>query len=325
MNTKTKKVKGEELQKAAKKLSKRAEKVLSKLGEFTASKWSAQVKEITPEQAALVLLERNTNKGINATNRTLKKRNVRFLGRAIAEKSWKRHAGNIKFDTSGTLIDGQHRMDAIAKSGKTVEVIVEVGCDNNTSPAIDQGDNRTLTHAVQFGRKFKTLAPSSIGWFTTRAVTILTTEVTPEGNKVPKGTLAERSKGYSAKIVEKTIAKHMAALKFLKANRSSKKGFARPAVIGPIASFVTSDPEKGKEFYNDLIDASVLEKPKSNAARMFAKFLSRYYYCKDENIPIDLGVYSSRGKDEAFYLHRNLVKAMAAFKLGKNIKYTSLK
>ena len=146
---------------------------LDRLDKFTSAKWSAEVYKMSPEEAQLILLERNCNKGIDATNRNLKTRNVRFLGRAIYEGSWKRHAGNIKFDVTGTMIDGQHRLNAIAQCGKDVEVIVEKGCDKGTTPAIDQGDNRTLTHAVQFGGKLGKITPSQVGWMTVRAVGIL--------------------------------------------------------------------------------------------------------------------------------------------------------
>ena len=82
----------------------RAERLLDRLDKFTSSAWSAEVYKMSPKEAAMILLERNCNKGIDATNRNLKPRNVKFLGRAISQGSWKRHAGNIKFDVTGTMI-----------------------------------------------------------------------------------------------------------------------------------------------------------------------------------------------------------------------------
>ena len=296
-------------------LTQRAEK----LDKFTSSAWSAEVYKMSPKEAQLILLERNCNKGIDATNRNLKPRNVKFLGRAISEGSWKRHAGNIKFDVTGTLIDGQHRLNAIAQTDKDIEVILEKGCDAGTTQAIDQGDNRTLTHAVQFGGKLGKITPSQVGWMTLRAVGILRSLFTVDGNAVPEGTLSERSKGYSAKLVVDTFNDHKAALMYLYGNRSNKKGYARPAVLSPIVSFMTRNPEKGKEFYNDFIGAS-LKKSKSNAARMLAKHLDTVNEKKENGEALSLGIYSSRGFDELVYWHKQVVRAIEAFENGKNIR-----
>jgi len=301
-------------------LKARANKLAKRLDKFTSSKWSAEVYSMSPIEAKEILLERNTNKGKEATNRTLKKRNVNFLGRAITEGTWKRHAGNIKFDTTGTLIDGQHRLNAIAQSGEILEVIVEKGCDAGTTPAIDQGDNRTLTHAVQFGKKLTGLTPSQVGWFTTRAVQILRSMVNVEGNPVPEGTLSERSKGYSASQVVKVVDEHKAAMAFVYANKSKKKGFTRPAVLGPIISFISEDWEKGAKFYNDFIGAS-MKSSKSNAGRMLGKHLERVNTMKENGEKMSLGVYSSRGYDEMVYWYQQTLKAIEAFKSNKNIKF----
>ncbi len=301
-------------------LKARANKLAKRLDKFTSSKWSAEVYSMSPIEAKEILLERNTNKGKEATNRTLKKRNVNFLGRAITEGTWKRHAGNIKFDTTGTLIDGQHRLNAIAQSGEILEVIVEKGCDAGTTPAIDQGDNRTLTHAVQFGKKLTGLTPSQVGWFTTRAVQILRSMVNVEGNPVPEGTLSERSKGYSASQVVKVVDEHKAAMAFVYANKSKKKGFTRPAVLGPIISFISEDWKKGAKFYNDFIGAS-MKSSKSNAGRMLGKHLERVNTMKENGEKMSLGVYSSRGYDEMVYWYQQTLKAIEAFKSNKNIKF----
>tara|TARA_R110001599_G_scaffold28484_4_gene98527 strand:- start:621 stop:1580 length:960 start_codon:yes stop_codon:yes gene_type:complete len=300
-------------------LKARANKLSEHLSEFTSNKWSAEVYSMTPPKAREILTFHNCNKGTEATNRTLKKRNVNFLSRAISEDGWKRHAGNIKFDTTGTLIDGQHRLNAIAESGKILEVIVEKGCDAETTPAIDQGDNRTLTHAVQFGKKLKGLTPKQTGWFTTRAVQILRSIVNIEGKPVAEGTLSERSKGYSANQVVEVINDHKSAMAFVFGNKSKKKGFTRPAILGPIISFISEDWDKGVKFYNDFI--GIPHKGKSNAGRMLGTHLERVNNMKERGEKMSLGVYSSRGYDEMLYWHRQTLKAIESFKSGKNIKF----
>ena len=295
--------------------------IVDKLDKFTSSAWSAEVYKMSPNEAQSILLERNCNKGIDVTNRNLKTRNVKFLGRAISEGSWKRHAGNIKFDVTGTLIDGQHRLYAIAQANKDIEVILEKGCDKGTTPAIDQGDNRTLTHAVQFGGGLGKITPAQAGWMTKRTVGVLRSLYDVDGKVVPEGTLSERSKGYSAKLVVDTFNKHKEALLYLYGNRSNKKGYARPAVLSPIVSFMTRNLKKGKEFYNDFIGAS-LKKPKSNAARMLAKHLDTVNEKKENGEALSLGIYSSRGFDELVYWHKQIVRAIEAFENGNNIRFT---
>tara|TARA_Y100000356_G_scaffold129692_1_gene131043 strand:+ start:39 stop:1043 length:1005 start_codon:yes stop_codon:yes gene_type:complete len=313
---------GESMSKQTAELKKRGNKLAesSIKSLFTSKEFVGFEMEMSPDVAKLILLETNCNTGEDATNRTLKKRNVNFLARAIEEGSWKRHAGSVKFDTNGTLIDGQHRLTAIAQSGEILPIIVELGCDVGTAPAIDQGDNRTLTHAVQFGGELDKMSPSLIGWFTTRAVQILRSMVNVEGNPVQEGTLSERSKGYSAKQVVKVIKDNFAALKWLHTNRSKKKGFARPAIIGPITQLITSDEKVGKAFYNDFIGAS-LKKAKSNAPRMLAKHLEKVNQMKADGEEMSLRVYSSRGYDEMVYWHQKTLKAIEAFKEGRNIKF----
>ena len=301
-------------------LKARVAELTDRLDKFTSSAWSAEVYKMSPKEAAIILLERNCNKGIDATNRNLKPRNVKFLGRAISEGSWKRHAGNIKFDVTGTLIDGQHRLNAIAQSNEDVEVILEKGCDKGTTQAIDQGDNRTLTHAVQFGGKLGKIAPSQVGWLTVRTVGILRSLYDIEGEPVEEGTLSERSKGYSAKLVVKVFNDNKEALMFLYGNRAAKKGYSRPAVLSPIASFMTRNPEKGKEFYNEFIGAS-LKKSESNAARMLAKHLDTVNEKKANGEALSLGIYSSRGYDEMVYWYQETLRAIEAFENGENIRY----
>jgi hypothetical protein len=142
-----------------------------------------------------------------------------------------------------------------------------------------------------------------------------------DGKVVPEGTLSERSKGYSAKLVVDTFNKHKEALLYLYGNRSNKKGYARPAVLSPIVSFMTRNLKKGKEFYNDFIGAS-LKKPKSNAARMLAKHLDTVNEKKENGEALSLGIYSSRGFDELVYWHKQIVRAIEAFENGNNIRFT---
>lgn len=66
---------------------------------------------ITPRSAEL-LLKKNTN------NRNLNKKHVDFLAHAMATKDYVFNGDPLRFDTNGTLLDGQHRLSAVVQSGE---------------------------------------------------------------------------------------------------------------------------------------------------------------------------------------------------------------
>lgn len=93
--------------------------------------------QISPEYAKEVLLTRN--KG----NRPVKNAAVAKLLQAIQNGEWRLTHQGIAFDWHGNLVDGQHRLIAIAKSGMTVPVSVTTNCDPSIFIACDIGTART--------------------------------------------------------------------------------------------------------------------------------------------------------------------------------------
>lgn len=65
---------------------------------------------ITPD-IAMEMLSSNTG------NRKLNPKHVNFLVGCMTRGEWEYNGDDIKFDAHGKLIDGQHRLEAIAKSG----------------------------------------------------------------------------------------------------------------------------------------------------------------------------------------------------------------
>lgn len=56
---------------------------------------------------------------------------------------WKLNGESIKFDKEGCLMDGQHRLHAIIKSGVSVRTFVIWGLDREVMDTLDSGSNRT--------------------------------------------------------------------------------------------------------------------------------------------------------------------------------------
>lgn len=73
-----------------------------------------QVVNITPEMAERYLQ-------INGKNRRKSNDHIARLARKMSQGRWIVNGQTISFDIDGRLIDGQHRLEAIVKSGQTVE------------------------------------------------------------------------------------------------------------------------------------------------------------------------------------------------------------
>lgn len=91
---------------------------------------------IDPE-TAMVWLRRNKN------NRKVSQALVERFTRDMVAGNWPYTHQGIAFDNTGRLIDGQHRLHAIAQSGVTVPMQVSVNMPPEILMAIDQGKNRT--------------------------------------------------------------------------------------------------------------------------------------------------------------------------------------
>lgn len=119
-----------------------ATKRATKAAPAQARKPSARVMEVTPEQA-LVWLDGNIH------NRPLRQRRVDDLAAAIERGEWALNGDAIRFDANGILLDGQHRLWAIAQSETTVESLVVRGLDRATQETIDLGARRNLSDVLR--------------------------------------------------------------------------------------------------------------------------------------------------------------------------------
>lgn len=88
------------------------------------------IETITPEMAAAYLLR-------NKSNRKLSKPHVDSICRAILAGQFELTHQGIAFDERGNLIDGQHRLQAIVKSGMPVKMSVTYGVCSDSKMSID--------------------------------------------------------------------------------------------------------------------------------------------------------------------------------------------
>jgi len=94
------------------------------------------IETITPQQAERYLYSNNSN-------RPLSKVHVDGLARAMASNEWQINGEAIKFDVTGNLLDGQHRLQAIIKSGINIKTVVQRGLDVLSFDTLDTGRVRS--------------------------------------------------------------------------------------------------------------------------------------------------------------------------------------
>lgn len=91
--------------------------------------------EITPQMAKNWL-------GNNFNNRNLSKRRVHDYVRQINKGQWQINGETIKISKDDTLLDGQHRLQAVVNSNKSIKSFVAYGADKEAFKTIDTGKSR---------------------------------------------------------------------------------------------------------------------------------------------------------------------------------------
>lgn len=101
------------------------------------AKPQADWETITPEvaQAYLDTMERNRSEKPGGTD---------AYGRDMENDAWLVTGETIVFDWFGRLIDGQHRLRAVVKSGTSIYTLVVRGIDPKAQDAMDSGIRRTF-------------------------------------------------------------------------------------------------------------------------------------------------------------------------------------
>jgi hypothetical protein len=91
--------------------------------------------DVTPETAFNMLLTNDNNRKVNDTT----------VSRYISDMragAWRKNGETLKFDRTGQLIDGQHRLEAVFYSGLTVRMAVAFNVEPEAKATVDTGDAR---------------------------------------------------------------------------------------------------------------------------------------------------------------------------------------
>lgn len=90
----------------------------------------------------------------NVSNRQVRPARVKEYTKAMTDGRWLYTADPIRFDVDGRLIDGQHRLLAVVKSGTEQQMHVVRGLAREAQDAVDTGAARTASDALKV-RGFK--------------------------------------------------------------------------------------------------------------------------------------------------------------------------
>lgn len=97
---------------------------------------TAEFKIITPEIAQAMLVGNTINRPINPSH-------VDTIARDMKAGRYQMNGDPIRFDTDGTLLDGQHRLSAIVASGTYHNMLLVRGLPRESIKTIDSGMKRT--------------------------------------------------------------------------------------------------------------------------------------------------------------------------------------
>lgn len=118
---------------------------------------SASVIFVTPDMAERWL------KLNNRQNRKLNEKVIKAYARDMGSGAWLLTGEGIKFSTEGDLLDGQHRLVAIVRTGVTVPMFVMRGVAPEAQTVMDTGRKRTAADDLSIhGERFSSTLAATI-------------------------------------------------------------------------------------------------------------------------------------------------------------------
>jgi hypothetical protein len=203
----------------------------------------------TPNDAEIAL-------SVNTGNRRVRGSLVDYLCRCIQGGEWQSdHPQPVVFSAHGRLIDGQHRMLAIQRTGCSADIHVRMGARDALRDYIDTGLSRTLEDRVTFDPDLQTnkniaSVINSYGWLVHNKNNKIA-KLTPDEAKSIFG-LHEESMRFAASLMSKNL-----------------RGISKAATAVAFVGFYERDKEKAAAFLTSLctVDGDVQQ------ARVLRDFL----------------------------------------------------
>jgi len=100
-----------------------------------------QLEAISPQIASDLMVN-------NALNRKINPNHIKFLSDQMISDAWQITGDPIKIGCSGRILDGQHRLSAIIKSGKTISLFVARNVPEEVFTVLDTGKVRSASDTL---------------------------------------------------------------------------------------------------------------------------------------------------------------------------------
>lgn len=101
------------------------------------SRMKPTVEHVTPEMAREILAKNSNNRSMNNTT-------VAHYMEQMRKGQWQLNGESVKIATDGTLLDGQHRLEACSRLDCAFQTLVVRGVDKDTFATIDNGKVRSF-------------------------------------------------------------------------------------------------------------------------------------------------------------------------------------
>lgn len=249
----------------------------------------ATIEYITPEYANSILK-------MNTRNRSLNEKHVDYLAREMMAGNWKENGDAIRMN-GNILIDGQHRLYAVIKSGITIKSVIVTGISASSFDTIDTGRIRSAGDALEvLGEKnSRNLAAALVAT-----------------HKYYNGTVrgANKSKMSNHDVIKLLKVYPEMRLSLLQINNKKKRTLLAPSILCSCHYiFSQIDRTDANEFFDRMCDGSGLSVNDPILAlrdRLMANA-------------------SSKEKMTKWYTQALVIKSWNAYRSGKKLKYLRLR
>lgn len=116
---------------------------------------TTSIEDITPALAEALL-------GANGRNRSLRRQLVETYAADMSKGAWQFTGEALKIAADGALLDGQHRLAAVVKSGVSVPMLVVRGLPSSAQEVMDSGAKRTSADALRLRNETNATVLSSV-------------------------------------------------------------------------------------------------------------------------------------------------------------------
>lgn len=130
--------------------------------------------------------------GKNVSNRRVKQGKVRAFARDIKAGNWLMTGELIKFDTTGKLLDGQHRLLAVIAADTAIAAWVLRDLDAAAQKVMDTGAKRTAADMFHIAGYRNSLSVAALAVYAIRYTTVGrdTTEINPTHSEIEEFVVA---------------------------------------------------------------------------------------------------------------------------------------